>query len=1034
MREEIKVSFTELIFFKKRVATLELEAVQLRADYDHLKQLHEQCKQSKIIANTGCNDNITKSKRVEDALQDEDGKYRLVFDSANDAIFIHDLRGQILEVNSMACDRLGYTQTELRSMTVRQVNTPDEAIHIPERFEKLQRLGCLTFEVVHQCKDGTPVPTEVSARQITWAGQPAIMSICRNLKKRKQAEAYRDMTHEVLHVLNEPEGTLDFIPRILDVLIKQTGFDAVGIRLQKGNDFPYIAQKGFPDDFLQLENTLIQTRDGIACRDQNGKVLLAGTCGQVISGEFNPDSPFFTRGGSFWVNDSAKLLDISFSNDHRSCRRNQCIYHNYSSYALVPIRNKERIVGLIHFSDHRKECFSVESIEILEGIASHIGAVLMRKRAEEALMEEQKRLADIIDFLPDATLAIDQDGRVIIWNKAMEKMTGISALEMVGKSNHAYAIPFFGVEQKLLLDLLFASSEEIKAKYPLAIREGDTLISQMHCKCLCSNERTWYFAKASPLRDRFGKIIGAIESLRNITDNKHAEEDLRETVARFKALFNATADSVILVKPDGIILDLNENAACRRNVVKEIMRGQTLYDFLPLEAAVTRRQAIAQVLNERMLVQYDETRYDKQYRIRLYPVMDEHGNVIQIASFSRDITEGKHAEEENRRLQVQLIQAQKMEAIGTLAGGIAHDFNNILSAIVGYTEMAKVASSSELVRIKYLDKVLGASNRAVALVKQILTFSRRSQTGSVPLNPAIIIKEVIKLLRPSLPSTIAIRQDIDTISSTIKADPTQLHQIIMNLCTNAFHAMEHDGGNLDIVLKDCELSSSDLLVHPEVQPGRFVLLSIGDTGSGVASEIHDKIFDPYFTTKGIGKGTGLGLAIVHGIVTSYGGFITCESERAKGTVFNVYFPSIEEEVVREVKPIEVNPLGTERILLVDDEEVLVDMGKVMLEQLGYEVTIQTSSQEALTIFQNQPNQFDAVITDQTMPGMTGMDLAKQMLQSRPNIPIILCSGYSTLISEEQAKADGVKAFAMKPLTMTRMATLLREVLDNNLPL
>lgn len=296
---------------------------------------------------------------------------------------------------------------------------------------------------------------------------------------------------------------------------------------------------------------------------------------------------------------------------------------------------------------------------------------------------------------------------------------------MVGKGNFAYAIPFFGEERPMLIDLLFANSDEITARYPAAIRENDTLISQVYCKGLLGNEGTWYFAKASPLHDRFGNVIGAIESIRNINHSKGVEEKLRKTVARFKALFNATSDSLILIQTDGIVLDLNENAACRRSVDQEIMRGQSLYNFLPLEAANTRRKAIDQVLNARKLVQYDENRNDKQYRIRLFPVMDEQGKVIQVASFSRDITENKHAELENERLQTQLIQAQKMEAIDTLAGGIAHNFNNILSAIVGHTEVARDAIPSESRAVNSLDKVLEASQRASSLVKQILAFKLR---------------------------------------------------------------------------------------------------------------------------------------------------------------------------------------------------------------------------------------------------------------------------------------------------------------------
>jgi CheY-like chemotaxis protein len=325
--------------------------------------------------------------------------------------------------------------------------------------------------------------------------------------------------------------------------------------------------------------------------------------------------------------------------------------------------------------------------------------------------------------------------------------------------------------------------------------------------------------------------------------------------------------------------------------------------------------------------------------------------------------------------------------------------------------------------------VLEACNRAVDLVKQILAFSREASTRKIPLQPVHLVKEALKLLRPALPSTITIKQQLGTATKPILADPTQVHQIVMNLCTNAFHAMEQTGGVLEITLRDCELSLSDLKSFPEVKAGKFVELSISDSGPGIASEIRNKIFEPYFTTKEIGKGTGMGLSIIHGITAAMGGLVTCDSKLGEGTTFHVYFPVIEQEVASIIQPMETVPPGTENILFIDDEEILAEMGKVMLERLGYKVTVCTSSIDALSTFQDQPDQFDAVITDQTMPGITGINLAGRMLQIRPNIPIILCTGYSNLVNEEQAKAIGVKGFIMKPMSKKQIAICLRTVLD-----
>jgi signal transduction histidine kinase len=396
----------------------------------------------------------------------------------------------------------------------------------------------------------------------------------------------------------------------------------------------------------------------------------------------------------------------------------------------------------------------------------------------------------------------------------------------------------------------------------------------------------------------------------------------------------------------------------------------------------------------------------------------------------RQVNEQLLQEQEKRiQLEHELVQAQKMEAIGTLAGGIAHDFNNILSAILGFTELAQEDCLPESSVAKDLDEVVRAAGRARDLVKQILAFSRQAETEKMPLQASVIVKEIIKLLRSSLPSTIDIRQDIDQDAGLILADPTQIHQILMNLCTNAFHAMEEAGGILSLSLKKKVLSQEDLVGVPLVQPGKFIQLSVEDNGKGVPPEIRERIFDPYFTTKETGKGTGMGLAIVHGIVKSYGGFITCRSQPGEGTVFEIILPSLEMPIVQEAEPFELLPTGSEHILLVDDEDMLVEMGQAMLEKLGYRVTIQTSSIEALSAFKNQPKAFDLVITDQTMPQMTGIDMAREMLQIRPDLPIILCTGYSNQVSGEKARSIGVKGFALKPLARKDIAGIIRKVLD-----
>lgn len=396
----------------------------------------------------------------------------------------------------------------------------------------------------------------------------------------------------------------------------------------------------------------------------------------------------------------------------------------------------------------------------------------------------------------------------------------------------------------------------------------------------------------------------------------------------------------------------------------------------------------------------------------------------------RQINEKAVAEKQKSDLEAQLRQAYKMEAIGTLAGGIAHDFNNLLGVIIGYSEMARDDAPQNSSIAKDLDRVLTASHRAKELVKQILTFSRQSQVDLTPIATQPIIKESLKLLRSSIPTTIEIKEDIDSECGPILADPTQIHQILMNLCTNAYHAMEDKGGVLSITLKTASDEFIPELNTSRRDPGEYLELVVADTGCGIGPDVIDKIFDPYFTTKEVGKGTGMGLSIIHGIVRESGGDIRIKSILGKGTSVHVFFPVAVSNIKETEKIPKMLPHGEGHILFVDDEEILAEMGKEMLERLGYKVTAKTSSLEALEVFQNSPDSFDVIITDQTMPGLMGSDLARRILQIRPHMPIILCTGYSSLIDKSSAKVIGIRTFANKPLTTKTVAQLLSEVLDS----
>jgi PAS domain S-box-containing protein len=462
-------------------------------------------------------------------------------------------------------------------------------------------------------------------------------------------------------------------------------------------------------------------------------------------------------------------------------------------------------------------------------------------------------------------------------------------------------------------------------------------------------------------------------------------------------------------------------------------RGRKVDAYVPEDQRTATQIALEKTHAQGMMIGFETRRCTKAGKrvdvsISAATFKNDAGQEIGMVAILKDISDRVTAQAEREKLEGQLRQSQKMEAIGTLAGGIAHDFNNILSAVMGFTELSqlKIGGNNEV--CGYLDKIHQAGSRAKDLVRQILTFSRQSEQELKPIQAGIIAKEVLKLLRASLPASIEIQPCIQS-RRPILADPIQIHQILMNLCTNAGHAMRDAGGMLTVSLTDIELASIDMAAMPDLKPGGYLEIRVADTGHGMPAEITDRIFDPFFTTKKKGEGTGMGLAVVHGIVKSHGGTIQVASRPGKGTAFTILLPAIENQLEPDDAPHKDLPGGCERILLVDDEDVLVEIGKQLLETLGYVVTVRTSSIEALELFKNRPEDFDAVITDMTMPKMAGDELARRILAVRPGIPIVICTGFSTRLTETKALELGIRAFVMKPFVVNDLAQTLRRVLD-----
>jgi PAS domain S-box-containing protein len=522
-----------------------------------------------------------------------------------------------------------------------------------------------------------------------------------------------------------------------------------------------------------------------------------------------------------------------------------------------------------------------------------------------------------------------------------------------------------------------------------------------------------------------------------IEERRHAELMLQTSESRFRELFDEAPLMYIITRDKNgrpVIKDANKSfMRTMQYEVHEII-NQPLEKFYTMDSArkLMQRDAYPRVMKgeiisgERSLVAKDGSIIYALLRSR--PEIDESGAVIGTRATFLDITDRKKAYKEKKILENKLRHAQKMESIGTLAGGIAHDFNNILSSIVGYTELILTECKPGSMMEENLNEVYIASLRARDLVKQILAFARQTDEETKPVVVHAVAKEVLKLIRSTIPVTIEIKQQLQS-DALVMGNPAQIHQLILNLCTNAAQAMEDDGGCLTVNLGEVRIKGDSDVRSADIDPGDYLELSVSDTGTGIAPEIADSIFEPYFTTKETGRGTGMGLAVVHGIVKRYGGDITIQSELNKGTRFTVHLPIFKQRSETIQTDPREYPTGTERILFVDDELAIARLGRKALERLGYHVTACCDSKEALELFRQQKNRFDLIITDMSMPHMTGDKLAVEMMKIRQGIPIILCTGYSKKISSETASVIGIKAFAHKPLEISELATTVRKVLD-----
>jgi two-component system, cell cycle sensor histidine kinase and response regulator CckA len=657
---------------------------------------------------------------------------------------------------------------------------------------------------------------------------------------------------------------------------------------------------------------------------------------------------------------------------------------------------------------------------ILNDVTAVIQAEAVIKKEHHAL--EQQRLTQIVDFLPDATMVIDTEGRVIAWNRAIEQMTGVKAEDMLGKGDYEYAVPFYGERRPVLIDLVGQWDKEIEEKYRYVKKNenGESLISETYDPWVKPGGFLWN--KASLLYDNAGEVMGAIESIRDITEMKEYERALIESEEKYRLLVENATDAIFIAQ-DGMLKFGNRKA--------EKMTGYSGEELAQIPIVDLIHPEDRNLVFEKHLKRLKGKEVPSSFIFRL---LNRSGEVLTVElnavvikwegrpatiTFLKDITEQK-------KLEAQLQQVEKLEAIGTLAGGIAHDFNNLLMAIQGRASLAMMGKDVSHPDFEHFKGIEGHVESAVALTRQLLGFARGGKYEVKPTNLNELIKKENEMFGRTR-KEIAINGTYEKETWVVEVDRGQIEQVLLNLYVNAWQAMP-GGGELYVETENVVLGEE--YVKPFViEPGAYVKISVRDTGVGMDKEIREKIFDPFFTTKEIGRGTGLGLSSAYGIIKNHGGFINVYSEKGHGSIFNIYLPSSEKEVIDEKEHTGETLLGRETVLFVDDEEMIVEVARELLERLGYRTLVAGSGREAVALYAANRERIDVVILDMIMPDMGGGETYNRIKEMNPEVKVLLSSGYSINGTASEIMNRGCNGFIQKPFKIKELSQKLREILD-----
>lgn len=642
------------------------------------------------------------------------------------------------------------------------------------------------------------------------------------------------------------------------------------------------------------------------------------------------------------------------------------------------------------------------------GVASMVHDVTESKYSEMSLINSEQKWRNILVNIPQIGITLNTKAKITFVNAFFLQLTGWEEKEVIGQDWFDMFIPE-NVRKDVREVLLTVMSE--KDTIGFSTYENEIIDrSGMRINVAWSNALT---------KDVHGNVTDITCLGVDLTERQRSEQALKRSEEKYRSMMESMKDASYICSSDLHIEYMNPAMIDR---VETDGTGKLCYKTI-YDRDEKCSWCVFDQIEKGKNIDYEmvDPKDNRYYSVSNSPIFHTDSAASQLTIFY-DITEIKDIE-------AQLRQSRKMESIGTLAGGIAHDFNNLLYIIFGNAEMALEDIPKWSPAHTSLEEIKSASLRAAGIAKQLLNFTRKTEQEMKQVGAVTVIKDALKLLRSTLPTTIDIQKHLPDKNITILADPVQINQVMMNLCINASQAMEETGGILEIIVKNVSLDEEATDSYPDLPAGDYLKITVNDTGPGIGPEIIERIFDPYFTTKKMGKGSGMGLSIVHGIVKNHNGAISVDSKPGKGTTFSLLFPAVDEKPEIEIKTINEIPRGHETILFVDDEKSIANMTQKMLKRLGYKVETRLNPLQALDLFQSKPEYFDLVITDMTMPQMTGAKLSEKLMETRSNIPVIICTGHSSLIDEEKAKQLGIASYIMKPVSMSTIAKAIRKVLD-----